>query len=97
MYEFNYHKPTSLDEVANLLGANEEAKLVAGGMTLIPTLKLRLAKPVGSGRPRRDPVVARHHRRRRRDRHRRDDAARRGQPLAGRQAGRSRGSPRWPG
>src|SRR6516225_9311580 len=45
MYEFNYHKPTSLDEIANLLGAHEEAKLVAGGMTLIPTLKLRLAKP----------------------------------------------------
>jgi aerobic carbon-monoxide dehydrogenase medium subunit len=45
MYEFNYHKPTSLDEVANLLSANEEAKLVAGGMTLIPTLKLRLARP----------------------------------------------------
>jgi len=45
MYEFNYHKPSSLDEVANLLSANEEAKIVAGGMTLIPTLKLRLAKP----------------------------------------------------
>jgi len=45
MYEFNYHKPASLDEVANLLSANEEAKIVAGGMTLIPTLKLRLAKP----------------------------------------------------
>ena len=45
MYEFTYHKPASLDEVASLLGANEEAKLVAGGMTLIPTLKLRLAKP----------------------------------------------------
>jgi aerobic carbon-monoxide dehydrogenase medium subunit len=45
MYEFTYHKPTSLDEVANLLSANEEAKIVAGGMTLIPTLKLRLAKP----------------------------------------------------
>src|SRR6266705_139762 len=45
MYEFNYHQPTSLDEVANLLTANEEAKLVAGGMTLVPTLKLRLAKP----------------------------------------------------
>ena len=45
MYEFNYHKPASLDEAANLLGANEEAKLVAGGMTLVPTLKLRLAKP----------------------------------------------------
>ena len=95
MYEFNYHKPTSLDEVANLLGANEEAKLVAGGMTLVPTLKLRLAKPVGSGRSRRDPVVARHHRRRRRGRDRRDDPACRGQPLAGRQAGRSRPSRRW--
>jgi carbon-monoxide dehydrogenase medium subunit len=45
MYEFTYHKPTSLDEVANLLSANEEAKILAGGMTLIPTLKLRLAKP----------------------------------------------------
>src|ERR1700751_3835953 len=45
MYEFNYHQPTSLDEVASLLGANEEAKIVAGGMTLVPTLKFRLAKP----------------------------------------------------
>ena len=45
MYEFTYHKPTSLDEIASLLGANEDAKLVAGGMTLVPTLKLRLARP----------------------------------------------------
>jgi aerobic carbon-monoxide dehydrogenase medium subunit len=45
MYEFTYHKPASLDEVAALLAANEEAKLVAGGMTLVPTLKMRLAKP----------------------------------------------------
>jgi carbon-monoxide dehydrogenase medium subunit len=45
MYEFTYHKPANLDEIANFLSANEEAKLVAGGMTLIPTLKLRLAKP----------------------------------------------------
>jgi carbon-monoxide dehydrogenase medium subunit len=45
MYEFNYHKPTSLEDIASLLGANQEAKLVAGGMTLIPTLKQRLAKP----------------------------------------------------
>ena len=97
MYEFNYHKPTSLDEVANLLGANEEAKLVAGGMTLIPTLKLRLAKPVGSGRSRRDPVVARHHRCRRRDRHRRDDAARRGASVRRSSSRRSRRSPRLAG
>src|SRR5690348_5926967 len=44
MYEFTYHKPGSLDDAARLLGA-EEAKLVAGGMTLVPTLKQRLAKP----------------------------------------------------
>src|SRR5579862_1050130 len=45
MYEFNYHKPASLADAAKLLGADEEAKLVAGGMTLVPTLKQRLAKP----------------------------------------------------
>ncbi|HTT78583.1 MAG TPA: FAD binding domain-containing protein, partial [Stellaceae bacterium] len=44
MYEFDYHPATSLDDAAARL-ADEEAKLVAGGMTLIPTLKLRLAKP----------------------------------------------------
>src|ERR1700722_4392693 len=44
MYEFNYHKPASLADAAKLL-AGEEAKLVAGGMTLVPTLKQRLAKP----------------------------------------------------
>ena len=82
MYEFNYHKPTSLDDAANLLGADEEAKLVAGGMTLIPTLKLRLAKPSRSGRSRpRSPSLQGHHRGRRRDRHRGDDPACRGQPL----------------
>jgi carbon-monoxide dehydrogenase medium subunit len=45
MYEFDYHKAASLAEAASFLGAHAEAKLVAGGMTLIPTLKLRLAKP----------------------------------------------------
>jgi carbon-monoxide dehydrogenase medium subunit len=44
MYEFTYHKPGSLADAAKLLGA-EDAKLVAGGMTLVPTLKQRLAKP----------------------------------------------------
>jgi aerobic carbon-monoxide dehydrogenase medium subunit len=44
MYEFEYQKPASLDDVARQL-SDEDAKLVAGGMTLIPTLKLRLAKP----------------------------------------------------
>jgi carbon-monoxide dehydrogenase medium subunit len=45
MYEFNYQKAASLEEAAKALGADEDAKLVAGGMTLIPTLKKRLAKP----------------------------------------------------
>jgi carbon-monoxide dehydrogenase medium subunit len=44
MYEFTYHQAASLADAAKLLG-NEDAKLVAGGMTLIPTLKQRLAKP----------------------------------------------------
>src|SRR5579862_9763128 len=44
MYEFDYTRPASLADAASRLG-DEDAKLVAGGMTLIPTLKLRLAKP----------------------------------------------------
>ncbi|MFZ1428498.1 MAG: xanthine dehydrogenase family protein subunit M [Geminicoccaceae bacterium] len=45
MYTFNYHKPTSVAEAVSLLAANEDAKLVAGGQTFIPTLKQRLAQP----------------------------------------------------
>ena len=45
MYEFNYHRPASLEEVARLLGASADAKILAGGMTLLPTLKQRLAQP----------------------------------------------------
>jgi carbon-monoxide dehydrogenase medium subunit len=45
MYNFNYHRPSSLAEAAKTLQAASEGKLVAGGMTLIPTLKQRLAKP----------------------------------------------------
>ena len=45
MYEFNYHRPASLDAAASVLSGAGEAKLVAGGMSLIPTLKLRLAQP----------------------------------------------------
>jgi carbon-monoxide dehydrogenase medium subunit len=45
MYEFDYHRPASLDDAARFLGSHGEAKLVAGGMTLIPTLKQRLARP----------------------------------------------------
>ena len=45
MYEFNYHRPSSIDEARKILGDNDEAKLLAGGMTLLPTMKMRLASP----------------------------------------------------
>ena len=45
MYDFNYHRPTSLDEAKKLLSNNEDAKAIAGGMTMLPTMKMRLAQP----------------------------------------------------
>jgi carbon-monoxide dehydrogenase medium subunit len=45
MYAFEYHRPGSLAEVTSLLQSKPEAKLLAGGMTYIPTLKQRLAQP----------------------------------------------------
>jgi len=45
MYEFIYHRPSTIDEAKQLLAGNPEASLIAGGMTLLPTMKLRLARP----------------------------------------------------
>ena len=45
MYAFTFHRPTTVRQAAGLLGKQEEAKLLAGGHTLIPTMKLRLAGP----------------------------------------------------
>jgi len=45
MYNFNYVKAKSLDEASKAASAASEGKVMAGGMTLIPTLKMRLAKP----------------------------------------------------
>jgi carbon-monoxide dehydrogenase medium subunit len=45
MYAFQYHRPQSVADAARLLAANSEAKLLAGGHTLLPTMKLRLASP----------------------------------------------------
>jgi len=45
MYNFEFHRPTGLRQAGNMLGKLEEAKLLAGGQTLIPTMKLRLASP----------------------------------------------------
>jgi carbon-monoxide dehydrogenase medium subunit len=45
MRSFDYQRPASLAEVSAALAATPEARLLAGGMTLIPTLKMRLASP----------------------------------------------------
>jgi carbon-monoxide dehydrogenase medium subunit len=45
MYAFKYHRPTTVRQAAGLMARQEEAKLLAGGHTLIPTMKLRLAGP----------------------------------------------------
>jgi carbon-monoxide dehydrogenase medium subunit len=45
MYEFQYHKPADLAAAADLLGKADDGTLMAGGQTLIPTLKQRLAQP----------------------------------------------------
>lgn len=45
MYEFQYHRPASIEEAKEILASNDEAKILAGGMTLLPTMKLRLAQP----------------------------------------------------
>lgn len=45
MYDFNYHKPSSIDEAIALFTDLEDAVYLAGGHTLLPSLKLRLAAP----------------------------------------------------
>ena len=47
MYDFAYSRPSSLDDAASTLSAQGDFKLLAGGMSLIPTLKLRLARYAG--------------------------------------------------
>ena len=45
MKSFAYHKPTSPAEAVALLGSIEESRALSGGMTLLPTMKMRLATP----------------------------------------------------
>lgn len=44
MHDFIYHRPEDLNSAAKLLGDKTDAKLLAGGMSLLPSLKLRLAQ-----------------------------------------------------
>ena len=45
MYQFDYQAPDSIEAALAALRENGEAKILAGGMTLLPTMKLRLARP----------------------------------------------------
>jgi carbon-monoxide dehydrogenase medium subunit len=42
---FAYKRASSVDEAARLLGEGEDVKLLAGGHSLIPLMRLRLAQP----------------------------------------------------
>ncbi len=45
MYDFNYHRPKSIDEALSALAGASDGKFMGGGQTLLPTLKMRLANP----------------------------------------------------
>ncbi len=42
---FEYYSPATLKEAIDLLQSREDAKILAGGQSLVPLMKLRLAKP----------------------------------------------------
>jgi len=44
MYEFEYHRAGSVGEAVDLLGKASDGRYLAGGMSLVPTMKLRLAQ-----------------------------------------------------
>ena len=51
---FDYVKPSSIEEaVQAYAAAGEDAKILAGGQSLLPILRLRLAYPGAGDRPRR--------------------------------------------
>ena len=43
MYEFTYHKVGSVADAAAKVQGADDGVLMAGGMTLLPTMKMRLA------------------------------------------------------
>src|ERR1700742_4404952 len=45
MYETTYHRPSSVADAAALFAKGNESKYLAGGHTLIPVMKQRLAAP----------------------------------------------------
>jgi len=45
MHQTTYHRPSSIDEAASLFAKGSDAKYLAGGHTLLPVMKQRLASP----------------------------------------------------
>ncbi len=45
MYQFDYHRPATVEDAEALYNASEDGLFLSGGQTLIPTLKQRLAAP----------------------------------------------------
>src|ERR1700741_2934241 len=45
MYETTYHRASSVDDAVALFAKGKEAKYLAGGQTLLPVMKQRLASP----------------------------------------------------
>lgn len=43
--KFTYHAPWSVEEALGLMAEHEDSKLIAGGHSLLPTMKMRLATP----------------------------------------------------
>ena len=110
---FEYARAESVDHAIELLSSNEDAKILAGGHSLLPLMRLRLARPVDAGRHRPGPGPVRHPSRRRRRGDRRADPSPRRREQRGaagavpdrrahgrrdrRSAGPSHGHDRWLG
>ena len=45
MYPYRYHRPATVSDAGEMLAEGEDARPLAGGMSLIPVMKHRLAAP----------------------------------------------------
>ena len=45
MYDFNYHSPNNINEALDIFSSSEDPKFLAGGMTLVASMKQRLISP----------------------------------------------------
>ncbi len=57
MYETQYHRAKDVAEAAKLFSGSDDARYLAGGMTLLPTMKQRLAAPTAVIDIRRIPAL----------------------------------------